>query len=62
MGRDDECYDDVLDLYGCYLIYVCIRDPFRAREMDTRKEAKQRRKETMSTVSLLEFSGIGRQR
>ena len=57
-GRDDEIYDDVLDLDGCYFIYVCVRDPVRVRELKARKEAERRRKERMGTVLLLEFSGL----
>ena len=55
--RDDNGYDDVLNLDGCYFVYVCVRDPGRARELEARKEAEHRRKERMSTAPLSEFSG-----
>ena len=54
--QDDNGYDDVLNLDGCYFIYVCVRDPGRARELEARKEAEHRRKERMSTAPLSEFS------
>ena len=56
-GWDDENYDDVLDLDGCYFVYVCVRDTSRARDLEARKEAEQRRKKRMVTVTLLQFSG-----
>ena len=55
-GRDNEGYGDVLDLNGCYFVSVCVMDPGRACELESRKEAKRRRKERMGTVPLLEFS------
>ena len=51
-GRDDDDYDDVLDLDGCYFVYVCVRDPVRARDLEARKEAERRRKDRMGTVPL----------
>ena len=42
--RDNESYDDVLDLDGLYFVYVCVRDPGRALELEARKEAERRRK------------------
>ena len=36
-GRDNEGYGDVLDLNGCYFVYICVRDPGRARELEARK-------------------------
>ena len=50
-GRDDESYDGVLNLDGCYFVYICVRDPGRAPEMEARKEAERRRKERMGTVT-----------
>ena len=44
MGRDYDSYDDVLDLDGCYFVYVCVRDPGRARDLEARKEVERRRK------------------
>ena len=35
-----------------YFVYVCIRDPGRARDLEARKEAERRMKERMGTVSL----------
>ena len=35
--QDDNGYDDVLNLDGCYFIYVCVRDTGRARELEARK-------------------------
>ena len=43
-GTDDKCYDDVLDLDGCYFVYVCVRDPVRARDLEARKEVERSRK------------------
>ena len=57
MGRDNEKYDDILNLDGCYFVYICVRDPGRARELESRKGAGRRRKERMGTVPLSEFSG-----
>ena len=51
-GQNDESYDDVLNLNGCYFVYVCVRDPGRARDLEDRKEAKHGRKERMGTVPL----------
>ena len=56
-GRDEKCYNDVLDLYRCYFIHVCVKDPGRARNLEDRKEVDHRRKERMGTVPLSEFSG-----
>ena len=47
----------VLDLDGCYFVYVCNRDPGRERKLNARKDAGRRRKERMGTVTLSEFSG-----
>ena len=51
-GRVDDGYDDVLDLDRCYFVYVCVRDPGRARKLKARKEAERRRKDRMGTVPL----------
>ena len=53
MGRDNKGYNGVLDLNGCYFIYMCVRDPGRDRELEARKEAKRSRKERMGTVPLM---------
>ena len=50
--QDNEVSDDVLDLSGCYFVYVCVRGPGRARDLEDRKEAKCGRKERMGTVPL----------
>ena len=55
-GQYKERYDDVLDLDGCYLVYVYVRDHGRACKLDDRKEANRRRKERMDTVNLLYLS------
>ena len=51
-GQDNEGYDDVLNLDGCYFVYVCVGDPGRARDLEASKKAKRRRKERMGTVTL----------
>ena len=56
-GWDNESYDDVLDIDGCYFAYVCVRNPSRARELDASKEAECSIKERMGTFTLSEFSG-----
>ena len=38
-GKDDESYNDVFDLDGCYFVYVCVRDNDRAPDLESRKEA-----------------------
>ena len=53
---DNNGYDDVLDLDGCYFVYIYVRDPGRARELEASKEAERRRKKRMVTVPLSEFS------
>ena len=55
-GWDDEGYNDVPELNGSYFVYVCVRDPERDREVETRKEEKRRRNKRMGTVPLLEIS------
>ena len=55
--RDNESYDDVLDLDGCYFVYFCVKDASRGRELEARKEAECRRKERMGTAPPSEFSG-----
>ena len=66
-GRENKGYDDFFDLNGCYFVCVCIRDPSRDRDLETRKEAKHRRKKRMGNTPLLELSrhrasdtGVGR--
>ena len=49
---DDKRYDDVLNLDGCYYVYVYVRNPDRDRKMETRKVAERRRKERMGTAPL----------
>ena len=56
-GWDDESYNEVLDLDGCYFVYVCVKDPGRARKLEARKVAERRRKDRMGTVLLTEFYG-----
>ena len=56
-GRDDESYNDVLGLDGCYFVNVCVKDTGRARKLEARKVAERRRKDRMGTVLLTEFSG-----
>ena len=51
-GAGQKGYDDVLDLNGCYFVYVCVRYPGRARNLEARKEAKCRRKDRIGTIPL----------
>ena len=55
-GRDDESYNDVLNLDVCYFVNVYVKGTGRARELEARKVAERRRKERMGTVPLSEFS------
>ena len=55
--QDGESYDDFLDLNGCYFIYAFVRDPGRARELESRKVTELMRKERAGTVTLTKFSG-----
>ena len=57
MGRDDKSYADVIDLDGCYFVYVCVGDPGRACELEDRKETERRRKVRMGTFPLSGFPG-----
>ena len=43
-GREDDGYNDVLDLDGCYFVYICVRNLGRDRDLEARKETKSRRK------------------
>ena len=54
-GWDNDGYDNILDLNGCYFVYVFVKDPGRVRELDARKEAELRSKKRMVTVPLLKF-------
>ena len=55
-GRDDEIYDNFLDLDGCYFVYIFVKDPGRSRKLEARKEAERRREERICAVPLSEFS------
>ena len=52
-GRDDESYNDIFDLDGCYFVYILVTYPGRARKLGAKKEADCRRKERKFTVPLL---------